>query len=634
LAAALYAAGVKPALPRSAMRATAALIAALLGALLLPTACFSGRNIARDHQLREASRLTPAPLDSRKRWEGEPRKGKVRVYTDEAYRGQAVRWKKRFVDELDYANQYLIPVFGLELEVVDWREWDRKVDAAHVFGAVAELAAVDPGDDVDWVIGLTTALPIADASLENLGAANLLGKHLVLRGYNDLAEFKLFPEVFDELAEAERVRLMDARRRHKQTVVILHELGHTLGAIHETDPGWLMHPSYDPRMATVSDKNRDIMMRAIEHRLKPKEQRDDLAFFRELLNLVEGDDFGGWVASDRDDLVAFLREHIEVDRATEVASPIPQEVRAQYAAIAALIQKRDLARARSELAPLVQAYPGNAAIRMLDCQLSIVVEGPGAAATTATCGRAADLAPGDPGVYLLLGAAHAGKGDMKAARQVLDQAAARIANLPDGTKAWMQLAGLYQQLNSITWAEEAAAKAGDGGAAVATWGRGLRNRYGLPRDAAKFGVTPDKEADYLRDVRGLLDLVYASKFPEARALAAEADRRWPKAPGIAAARCDLALREKQYGAAKGHCKRALSAFPDDSWASYLLGILASRDGDQRGAAASLKRAIEADPDLGQAYRALAKVYGKTKDTAALEALRASYAGHFGSALPE
>jgi tetratricopeptide (TPR) repeat protein len=271
---------------------------------------------------------------------------------------------------------------------------------------------------------------------------------------------------------------------------------------------------------------------------------------------------------------------------------------------------------------------------MLDCQLSIVVEGPAAAATTATCGRAADLAPGDPGVYLLLGAAHASKGDMAAARQVLDQAAARIANLPDGTKAWLQLAGLYQQLNSVTWAEEAAAKGGDSGKAVADWGRGLRNRYGLPRDAARFRVTPDKEAAYLHDVRGLLDLVYASKFPEARALAAEADKRWPKAPGIAAARCDLALREKQYAAAKGHCKRALSVFPDDSWASYLLGILASRDGDQRGAAASLKRAIDADPDLGQAYRALAKVYGKTKDTAALEALRATYQGHFGSPLPE
>jgi predicted Zn-dependent protease len=48
----------------------------------------------------------------------------------------------------------------------------------------------------------------------------------------------------------------------------------------------------------------------------------------------------------------------------------------------------------------------------------------------------------------------------------------------------------------------------------------------------------------------------------------------------------------------------------------------------------LKKAIATDPELGQAWRTLAKAYVRAKDRAALEQLSKDYAAKFGSPLPK
>jgi len=47
----------------------------------------------------------------------------------------------------------------------------------------------------------------------------------------------------------------------------------------------------------------------------------------------------------------------------------------------------------------------------------------------------------------------------------------------------------------------------------------------------------------------------------------------------------------------------------------------------------LKKAIAIDPDLGQAWRTLAKAYSRAKDQAALDKLGKDYAAKFGQPLP-
>jgi hypothetical protein len=48
----------------------------------------------------------------------------------------------------------------------------------------------------------------------------------------------------------------------------------------------------------------------------------------------------------------------------------------------------------------------------------------------------------------------------------------------------------------------------------------------------------------------------------------------------------------------------------------------------------LKKAIAVDPDLGPAWRTLAKAYARTRDKAALEQLGKEYQAKFGQTLPQ
>ena len=157
-------------------------------------------------------------------------------------------------------------------------------------------------------------------------------------------------------------------------------------------------------------------------------------------------------------------------------------------------------------------------------------------------------------------------------------------------------------------------------------------RYGDPRDGSKWHVTPDDEADYVDAVRKMLDLVYANKFDAAEAAARAADKRWPDSPGIASARCDMAIRQNQDGAAASHCKAAIAAFPGDSWALYLYGILQLKQRDPHPGIEALQKAIAADPELAQAWRALGKGLERAGDKADLDKLRTGYQAAFGRPL--
>src|SRR5262249_42029430 len=156
------------------------------------------------------------------KYEGEIRTAKIRVYADDKYRAQNLRWEKRFGDELDYANQLFEPLLGIRLEA-EFHKWDRVGDDQTLRPALDALAKLDPGDDVAGVMGLTGSLEIVSPPADELGMAFTLDPHVVLRGYSDVAERKMFDAALPDLEASEREELYDARRRHKQAVILLHE---------------------------------------------------------------------------------------------------------------------------------------------------------------------------------------------------------------------------------------------------------------------------------------------------------------------------------------------------------------------------------------------------------------------------
>ena len=606
------------------------------GCLLSPPIPIGGGGkSAAQRQHQSLSKMMPARLAVMSTWKGEARVAKLRVWADTEYRAQNVRWQHTFKEQLDYANYVLTPMLGVRLEA-EYRSWEHHAPSEMLTGHLTALAAHDPGDDVVWIVGLTSSLSLVSATFDQLGLAQGGGRYLVVRGYADLEERRSFDRAFPDTSSEERELVHEARRRHKTTTVLLHELAHSLGALHETETDWIMNGSYSHLAASIGDANRELMLIMLDDRLKPPAQRDPNAAAQQQLAVLEGD-WIGWVAAERAEMVDRLRPQAGVRPTAGITGPIPAGASAQYARAEQQLAGGDHAGARAELEPLLAAYPAHAQIRTLACRAELARGGPRDAKALATCERAVALSAGaEPGITIA--AARLAAGDAPGARATLAAAEARVATLAPAQAApeWLALAGHYRAMNAVTWAEDALARAGAGtGPQIALWVATRRVRSGIPREGARWKLAPEDEAAAMAAVQGVLDLVYANKLGAAEKAAVAAERRWPALPGLLAARCDLELRRGALAAARRLCERA-SAHGGSSWGLYLLGILELRDPSPAATTAGIARlraAIALDPDLGQAWRSLGKALARAKATDQLGQLGRDYQARFGAPLP-
>lgn len=567
------------------------------GCLISPIIPIGGGGKSRTELQHESlGKLFPAQLVALGKWTSEVRVARLRVWADDEYRAQNLRWQRGFDEELDYANHVLFPMLGVRLEA-EYRSWERHAPGSTLADHLETLATIDPGDDVVWVVGLTSSLSLASATFEQLGVATLGGRHLVVRGHADLEERKAFERAFPDLDPEERESVLEARRRHKTTAVLIHELAHSLGALHETEPDWIMNASYSHHAASISDRNRELMLITLDERLKPPAARDPRATTQKLLAALDVE-WGGWEADERAELVENLRAELGAKPARGITGSAPAAVMGQY--------------------------------RHAEQRL----------ATGDHRGSQAELESADPQPAIEIAAARLAAGDPTGARATLVTAEARIESLAPGetAAAWLMLAAQYRAMGAITWTEDALAKAGATATAyhkLAAWAATTRVRYGIPRDGVRWKLVPEDDAAALRAVHGVLDLVNANRFDAAAKAATAAEKRWPQLPGLLAARCDLELRRGALAAARQQCDRAI-AQGGSSWALYLRGILDLQSESQtapKAGVARLREAIALDPDLGQPWRALGKALSRAKATAELEQLRHDYLARFDSPLP-
>src|SRR5687767_5999664 len=127
----------------------------------------------------------PATFEVEKPREGDPRDVKVRVWTDAGARANT-RWKDEINEQIDYANQVLTPLIGVRLQVEAFKEWSR--GAAQPHQALEQLVAADNADGVVFVIGYIAAPDTASKAMAELGYAEPLGRHVVVRGYAEAQE--------------------------------------------------------------------------------------------------------------------------------------------------------------------------------------------------------------------------------------------------------------------------------------------------------------------------------------------------------------------------------------------------------------------------------------------------------------
>lgn len=104
------------------------------------------------------------------------------------------------------------------------------------------------------VIGLTSSLSLASATFEQLGSATLSGRHMMVRGYADLVEREAYMKAFPDLAP-------------RLGSVILHELGHNLGADHESTAETLMSATYSRNATGFSADAHAIIQKTLDERI-------------------------------------------------------------------------------------------------------------------------------------------------------------------------------------------------------------------------------------------------------------------------------------------------------------------------------------------------------------------------------
>jgi len=572
------------------------------------------------------TRYLPATLESGRKWDGEIRNAKIRIYADDQVRALP-HWKEDITDQVDYANQLFQPLVGARLTVESFKDWTR---TGNPEDALRELTQLDKGDGVTWVLGYVAPLEASSNVMSSLGDAQTLGHHVTLRAWAQAPELEALAGRLPNPKDPERAEVVNAHHRHKQAVVLLHMLATTLGAIAEVDPTWIQHVTYSPTQDRFSNRNAELLQLAIYGRLNG-DSDPDLA--KKIDDAIEKAEWGGWVPASHDQVVAALHGAIVAGRSGKTFANMPPAAFDEVRRISDLAKQGQTADALTELDNLLTAYPGTAAIHELKCEIMLGKPGVGDKATRAACTRVSDLAPGDPTVHLAVAEALVRARDLAGARSELAAAEDKIANLPTGAaEAWRKVIGIYLGMGSLTWTEDALAKAklerDPMAASIAT----TRARYGVPR-GARF-VAPDQESALVGAVRGALDLIYANKFGDAERALAAADKKWPGAPGVTAARCDLAYRKGQFDSARSTCARALAADPGDSWALYLSGTLLLRDpGSTAAGIEKLKRAIEIDPGLSQAWRTLARAYARGHNKAAFDQIAAAYQAKFGQALP-
>jgi biopolymer transport protein ExbD len=211
--------------------------------------------------------IGPARLATGETWKGDVETVKVRVWADNPYRTQNIKWQATFDDPLELTNVVMTPLFGVKL-VAEYQAWDRDVPGATLEDDLNALRERDSGDDVFVVIGLTSSLPLVSATFEQLGLAEIGGRHLMLRGYADLEERKLYANAFPDLRAEERELALDHLRHHKTAVMLLHELGHILGMDHEVEENTIMNAMYSSHATAYSPHAREVMLHSVDQRLR------------------------------------------------------------------------------------------------------------------------------------------------------------------------------------------------------------------------------------------------------------------------------------------------------------------------------------------------------------------------------
>jgi hypothetical protein len=338
---------------------------------------------------------------------------KLRVYATPRYAASVIDWQKQFGTLLECANSVFVPDFGVALEAAEMRSFRPRADEEKLDGVLAELAQADAAEDVDWVVGLAPAVPRFAVSADDLGLAQVVGQHFVMRAMSDPHEYEAIQSGLSKLPESERLKLYSVRKQHKLCSVFLHELAHSLGVPHELPSASLLNPRYHPEASGFSDEATDIIQRSLSYRALPSHALLDVDFARNLQALLQAPN-ADWEPGSRDQELAsiapFAQSSAPLAQSGRPLSPQPAGATRRSATALGITspstqeqlaatpssppveglgaaEQRDYDRARAELsagrassardlaAPLLAAHPNSVELQSLRCDIAMGIGG-------------------------------------------------------------------------------------------------------------------------------------------------------------------------------------------------------------------------------------------------------------------
>ncbi len=230
----------------------------------------------------------------------------VRAWADADYRAVSVDWRAALLVRIDRANA-LLRGYGVELQVTSINDWDRR-SSTSLAADLEALEAHDRGAGADLIVGLISASPVLTTSVHHLGYARVLGKHCVLRGMDDAVERDAILQSYSVVSREKLEGIYRERKQHKETAVLLHEWGHTLGAVHSDSSDDYMHTTYSTRQIGFSFDNAEIVRASLAASDRP-------AAARALLEVLDKRKQRRPLTLDETEIAALVREVVAVEDA-------------------------------------------------------------------------------------------------------------------------------------------------------------------------------------------------------------------------------------------------------------------------------------------------------------------------------
>lgn len=586
-------------------------------ALLAVTACAP---TPRSQQLDAVKYYSPAALA--KPEHAAPRETRalnVLAYADDDYRGSVLHWEETIRAQLGRANEYTGPVLGVTLRLVDVRPWSYRAPAGDLAPSLEALVQLEPGADVDFVVGFVNSLPTLETNHDLLGRAEVLGKHAVVRGIESPAEGDAIRKNFTALGVSEQEKLYRDRKLHKETVVLLHEWAHTLGGVHERDATHLLSAQYNLRADGFGPEALELLGAVLDARVAHASEEAQAKLVVERLRAKPD----AWRPEDFEQQLAWLEQRAQGKKEAPADPPLTKDEHQRFERALQLFKASMYAEAQAQLKPLAERHPKRPEVLGFICQLELAQ----AVDAVPSCRAAAEVAT-DAWAPMLLARAQSNAKDVASARKTL------LDMPPDflehaTPEALVAIAETASSLSLVTLAEVTAARAPEGAKKAGAWAARVRRTRGL-----KAGLEPTgaKEGEFLDTMRAVQQALDRGALSDAKQRIAALEAAYPKQPGPQVLLCELKLRQMDLGGAKRACETAIARWDEAAYAHYLLGVLAEGTRDARRATTAFSRTIALDPTNEDAWRRLAGIYRAANDEMALDALKGRFQSQFGRPL--